>query len=878
MSLKPGAHVGVYEVLALLGTGGMGEVYRARDTKLNRDVALKVLPELFGLDPSRLARFKREAQILASLNHPHIAAIYGIEDAPGHVPALVLELVEGPTLAERLSSASRLRAGLPLPEALSIAKQIAEALEAAHEHGIVHRDLKPANIKVRADGRVKVLDFGLAKAAEGDPAREDVSQSPTLTNPALTGFGVVLGTAAYMAPEQAMGQTADARSDIWALGGILYEMLAGKPGFAGETALELLSNVLKTEPDWTALPTETPRSVRSLLRRCLQKDPSHRLRDIADARFQIEDALNEPPGAVVSSPTQARHPLGRLWVAVSVAAVLAAAAGVAWSLRQPQGGGEVRLEINTPPTADFSSFDISPDGRRLAFAATSDGRSRLWVRSLDALDARPLAGTDGARFPFWSPDSQSIGFFAEAQLKRVDVDSGAVQTLGAAGNALGGAWNKDDVILFTASPGVAISRVLATGGQPYQPNPDAVDRLFPKFLPNGRHYLYYGSGTAPGIYVGRLDTSETRRILDAEAAAYVSSGYLLFVRQNTLFGQPFDLDRLELAGKAEIVAQQVATFGERGRGSLSASAAGPIIYRAGGPQIERQLAWFDRSGKEVQRVPGSDWQSGITFALSPDGRRVAFDQNLAGLTDIWVLELDRGVRTRITSEPVFDLSPKWSPDGTRIVFTSGISPAEFDLHVKPVVGSERSERLFRAPGPQNPQDWSPDGRYVLYREEQPKGGLWALPLTGDRKPIRVSETGFDEAAGEFSPDGRWIAYQSNESGRFEIYVQRFPSPQRRWRVSTDGGVQARWRHDGRELFYITPSNRLMAVPVQLDVANSTATIGTPVPLFTAPLGGSPQSEINRQYSVSPDDRRFLLDTRLEITLPITVILNWKPKR
>ena len=882
-SLQRGDRLGPYEIGEPLGAGGMGEVYSARDTKLRREVAIKVLPPLFTMDADRLARFEREARVLASLNHPHIGAIYGLENVDG-VPALVLELVEGPTLADRLA-----KGPVPLRDALTIAAQIAQAFEAAHERGIVHRDLKPANIKLRPDGAVKVLDFGLAKVTTGGSSA-GATQPPT-TDIDSTREGVILGTAPYMSPEQAQGQPADARSDIWAFGVVLYEMLVGKRAFAGTTTLEILSNVLKTEPDWAALPPSTPPTLRSLLRRCLQKDRAHRLRDIADARFQIEEALNEPAIAAAVS-TQAVVPRKRerlLWVAALVGAITAGVAGGAtYLLRagQPQAD-EVRLDITAPPTTDPTSLAISPNGKMIAFAATADGKSLLWVRALDAVSAHPLAGTENAKFPFWSPDGRSVGFATGAQLKRVDIGSGSVQVV-VSGGALGGAWNRDGTILYDTGPGGQLSRVSADGGEPVavtKGSLSATDPWFPQFLPDQRHFLFYATGAAPGIYAGQLDATDApRRIIEAQAATYASSGHLLFVRQGTLFAQVFDPVRMNLTGSATVIAEHVLVGQQQGEAALSASAAGPIIFRTGSG-APSQFVWFDRAGKALETVAGSDSGDGYNSSLSPNGLRLAFSRfaTAGGTTDIWVLNLSRGVADRLTTDPAFELMPVWSPDGKRMAFTSNRKQAggseHMRLYVRSVTSIGNDELLVRSDenSNTNPSDWSPDGRFILFVKCKTDCGIWALPMDGDRIAFPVVETAFNETNPQFSPDGKWIAYQSNESGGVEIYVQPFPGPGRKTRVSGDGGIQARWRRDGKELFYLAPDNRLMAVPIQLDAPADSVDVGTPAPLFATHLGGTPRNYMSRSYMVDSAGQRFLVDTLKEVTLPVTVLLNWKPK-
>ena len=626
MPLQPGVRLGPYEIHSAIGAGGMGEVWRARDTSLGRDVALKVLPDHLALDPDRLGRFKREAQILASLNHPNIATIHGFQESDG-VQALVLELVEGPTLADRIAQGA-----IPVDEALSIAKQVTEALEAAHEQGIIHRDLKPANIKLRPDGTVKVLDFGLAKALGPEPGQSALSLSSTITSPVVTGPAVLLGTAGYMAPEQATGKIVDKRSDIWAFGVVLYEMLSGRSPFAAETTVEVLGKVLQADPDWTALPPTTPATIRSLLKRCLHRDRARRLRDIADARFQLEEAISEPaaPLATGVAVRSARNRERWFWVAALVA-VASVAAGMVGYLRQPPVQlDEVRLEINTPPTTAPTSMAISPDGRTLVFAALAGGTEQLWVRSLDAPSARPLAGTERARYPFWSPDSRSVGFFADAQLKRIDVESAAVQTLAPAGIPLGGAWSGDDTIFFTPGPASPVVRVASTGGQPTpvtRVTAEAANHRFPQVLPDGRHLLYYATGTAPGIYVSRLDGSEPRRLLEADSAVYSAAGHLLFQRQGVLFAQTFDLERLELTGRPFTLAQQVRRPSLAGSGGAVSigrphrlsiwSAGGRAAARLGQPvgQGARKSAWL-QLGERHHRLVVAGWaHRGVRAAL-----------------------------------------------------------------------------------------------------------------------------------------------------------------------------------------------------------------------------------------------------------------------
>ncbi len=864
----------------------MGEVYKATDTNLKRAVAIKVLPASLAADADRLARFQREAEVLAALNHSNIAAIYGLERS-GVTTALVMELVEGPTLADRIT-----RGAIPLDEALPIAKQIAEALEAAHEQGIIHRDLKPANIKVRSDGTVKVLDFGLAKATEPTGTMSaGASQSPTITTPGMTQAGMILGTAAYMSPEQARGSDADKRADLWAFGVVLWETLTGTRPFDGATVSDTLASVLKTEPEWNVLAPGTPAAVRRLLRHCLQKDRKRRLDSAAAARLEIEEAMAQPStveGGVTWSASPASRGRPAWMTALAVAAVLVAAVlaiPAVLHLREvpPPSPPEVRLEINTPPTTAPTSLAISPDGRTIVFVATSEGQSRLWLRVLDSVEARPLTGTNGAQNPFWSPDSRSVGFFADSRLKRIDiVDGGSVQTLANANRGTGGAWNRNSVILFTTL-GDPIFRVSDTGGEPVavtQLKTGQGSHFSPQFLPDGRHFLYWvrGNSDVRGIYVSELGSAESRRLLDADPGAkYVSSGHLLFLRRDTLFAQDFDPIRLELTGNPFPIAEQVAS--NLGSG-ISVSGAGSIAFRTSSANAQRQFVWFDRSGRELSKAGDSVSTPLSAPSLSLDGQRVALYRALDGNTDVWLFETKRGVLSRFTSDVADDVGPVWSPDGDRIVFSSnrkGIA----DLYEKSATAGGSEDLLLSTAQDKTAMDWSPDGRFLLFHSEDAKRSfdIWALPMGGNGKPFPIVQTDFADERAQFSPDGKWIAYQSDESGRVEIYVHPFPGPGNRWPISTNGGSQVHWRRDGKEMFYVALDGRLMAVPIKVAMNGGAPEVGTPVTLFAPRLGGAvQQADYRHQYMVSSDGDRFLVATVTEqANSPITVILNWKPQ-
>jgi serine/threonine protein kinase/Tol biopolymer transport system component len=872
VALTTGSRIGPYEITSPLGEGGMGVVYRAHDTKLGRDVAIKALPDAFANDADRLQRFQREAQVLASLNHPNIAQIYGLEESD-KTRCIVMELVEGQTLQERLR-----RGPIPLDEALPMASQIATALEAAHERGIVHRDLKPANIKLTPDGKVKVLDFGLAKAFQ-EEHQPTLSNSPTLIGASAP--GVILGTAAYMSPEQARGKEADRSSDIWAFGCVLYEMITGHAAFEGETIGEILAGVFKAEPDWNRLPAQTPEAIRRLLRRGLQKDRSRRLNSANDARIEIEEGLKAP--TVEAPPDAARIRQPRLAWIVAVIAMLAFAslALVHFRERPAPEPPEMRLEITTPSTSAPLEFALSPDGRYIVFVASGDGPQRLWLRALDKTDAQPMAGTEGADFPFWSADSRSIGFYAVSKLKRIDIAGGLPQVLADA-VGVGGAWNADGTIVFNSGSASALSRINASGG-----DPAPVTRLgsqqtthrFPNFLPDGRHFLFYVSGTpeASGIYLASLDGGEPKRLSAADSMGfYLAPDLVVFKRGTTLIGRHLDLRRGELTGEPVRLADFGGGSVASGQAGLSVSSNGRIAYRAGGETAQRRLKWYDRNGKP-SGVAGEPDAAGLLYPeLSPDGRQVAMSRTVQGNTDIWLMDLVRGGMTRFTFDVAIDTFPVWSPDGMRIAFASNRKGAT-NLYVKPSSGAGAEQPLLETPNAKGPVDWSKDGRFLLYVEADAKSGLdlWALTITGsDRKSIAVAKTAFVERNGQFSPNGHFVAYETNnESSQFQIVVQPFPEPTGKWQVSTGGGTQARWRADGKELYFVAPDGKLMVASVTVE--GSAFAAGTPVALFPTSIvtGGA---AIREEYAVSRDGR-FLINTRVDESTPtpITLILNWR---
>jgi serine/threonine protein kinase/Tol biopolymer transport system component len=871
--LSAGLRVGPYEIVAPLGAGAMGEVYRAHDTKLNRDVALKVLPKLFALDRDRLARFTREAQLLAALNHPNIAAIYGLDESNG-APALVLELVEGPTLADHLA-----RGSIPLDEALTIARQIAEALEAAHEKGVIHRDLKPANIKITRSGVVKVLDFGLAKVWDGAP-QADLSASPGLTATAL-GEQTILGTPAYMSPEQARGKSLDQRTDIWSFGCVLYEMLSGRAPFAADTVSDTIVAVLEREPATTLLPADTPSGIRRLLRRCLQKDRRRRLQAAGDAAIEIDEARteSEEPQAAFVTASRNRERFGWI-VATLVLSTVALTLGISY-LRTPADVADMRVDITTPSTDAPTSFAISPDGRRLVFVAYDQGQARLWLRPLDATTAQPLAGTEGAMYPFWSPDSRALGFFADGKLKRVDIRGGLPETLASAPGGRGGTWNHHGLIVFAPTAVGSLSSVQSSGGDVATVTsvnrPHQASHRFPQFLPDGRRFLFFVQGPpdTQGVYLGALDSPKTQRLTAADSAgAFLTRGWLLFLRQGTLVARRFNSTPGELTGDPITVADPVGLDISNFSAAFSVSREGIVAYRSIGTG-PRQLIWFDRNGRQLGTLGVPDGNDLVAPSLSPDGLRVAAHRTLLGNTDIWIFDAARA--TRFTFDASRDLFPIWSPDGRFMAFDSNRSGHRY-LYQKRSDLAGAEVPFLETPEDKVLNDWSPDGQSILYvTPNNPKTGadIWYVPLSGERKPVPFVETPFLERAGQFSPDGHWVAYQSNETGRYEIYVRSFPGPAGHQQVSTSGGIQARWRTDGRELYYIAPDGKLMAVSITMHGAAIEP--GRPVALFQTRIwGGGTNATQGQQYDVSPDGR-FLLNSAIDdvAMAPITLLLNWE---
>jgi serine/threonine protein kinase len=866
MPLASGTRLGSYEIISLLGVGGMGEVYSARDLELNRTVAIKVLPTDVASDPDRLERFRREALALAALNHPHIGQIYGVADDQDR-RGLVLELIDGDPLDGLIAR------GIRMPQALTIARQIADALDAAHAHGIIHRDLKPANIKITTAGAVKVLDFGVAKimAPEASSANDDSA----LETHTATEAGVVVGTTAYMSPEQARGLPVDKRTDVWAFGCLLYELLSGRRAFDGATRTDAAAAILERDPDWSRLPATTPPPIVRLVQRCLKKDRSQRLRDVGDIRLLLDDALTAP----VEQPAgKTRRASGLWWPLIAV--LLSAAVGTAvwlWGTRTTSGE-IVRLSISTPGVVTPQlSATLSPDGTQLVFVSTdAGGKSMISLRKLDSLEARAVPGTERAAHPFWSPDGRSIGFIADAKIKTVDLADGTVQVVTDAGVRIGPAWAPDGTILFVRRPG-ELAAIAATGGTIRSVLTDANQssptvRAWPRFLPDGRHFIFWGSGDQAehrGIYVGSLDSSEARFLVKSDFRAwYAPPGLLVFPRDETLMAQPFDTTRLELTGTPTAVAEGVWFARGAAQSSFSVSETGALAY-VNASLADSQLDWFDRRGRPLGSLAAAMRYGGLTPQVSPDDRRVAIGRGELGREDIWILSMPDGGATRLTFSPESDGLPVWASDGQRVLFKTGaqIQAKNVDTGVDEVLVPSTAG---------NVNDWTRDGRYVLMQRFIGAGiDLWVQPLTGDRRPYPFAETPFNEAQATVSPDGQWVAYTCNETGRDEVYVQSFPTAGRKRQVSTDGGAMPRWRDDGQELFYLAGNQFITAVPVS---GGPSLTLGAAVPLFRTRLivSGSESTGLPTLYDVTSDGERFLLRyPPADAGSPITVVLNWQ---
>ncbi len=887
MTLASGVRLGSYEVVAPIGAGGMGEVYKAKDTRLGRIVALKVLPARFAENPESRLRFEREARAIASLSHPHVCALYDV-GRHDETDYLVMEYLEGATLAERIAKGS-----LPLDELLRIASEIASGLEAAHRSGIVHRDLKPGNIVLTRSG-VKLLDFGLAKAGaptEGPPV--DLTSGPTEAPAAapLTASGVVVGTIQYMSPEQLEGKEADARSDLFAFGAVLFEMATGRKAFEGKSPAAITAAILTANPPpVSAIRPLAPPPLDRLVKACLAKNPEERWQTAHDVRLQIAGILEGGFSEGKALPTAPRHRAERL--AWGAAVVLLGGLLAFLLLRSPATTPRVvRFSIPPPDGCSFNFIGrdagplaVSPDGSRVAFVATTPvGRKLLFLRRLDALSAQALSGTDGASYPFWSPDGAFIGFFADGRLKKIPSAGGVAQSLCDAPMARGGTWNREGVIVFAPGPYDSLSRVSAAGGTPV-----AVTKLdesrqegthrWPVFLPDGHHFLFLARSSVArrdnpenALWVGSLESGALKMLRRANSSvAYTLPGYVLLVKEGILVAAPFDAKRLEFTGEDRPVASNVQNYLNTSSAVFSVG-GGTVAYQAGASSAVSQLAWYDRSGKAAGvGGPPDDYEDPV---LSPDGRRAAAMRinHETGGSSIWVVESPQSVFRQLTFAGSFQHTPIWSPDGGRIAYESDIGRAsEFHLIAASGVGAD--ELLLKSGELAWPTDWSPDGRLLAFQSLNPrtKWDLWVLPLAGDRRATPFLRSEANETGGRFSPDGRWMAYASDETGRDEVYVVPFPGPGGKWQVSSEGGGQPRWGRDGKELFFLARDRKLTSVEI-----GPGETLGGSAP---RPLFETRSRYTGTAYDVSPDGRTFLINTLAEgSSTPITVVLNWKPE-
>jgi len=878
MNLQPGTKLSHYEILAKIGAGGMGEVYRARDHKLGRDVAIKVLPEIFVEDPERTARFAREARVLASLNHPGIAILYGLEEFE-EAPLLVMELVGGETLEVRLAQGP-----IPIRELLPLAIQIAEALESAHENGIVHRDLKPANIKLTPDGKAKLLDFGLAKAFEDDVNKPITTESETKLRDS-TSEGTVLGTASYMSPEQARGKVVDKRTDIWAFGTVLYESLSGARTFKGDTATDVLVSIVEHEPDWAKLPAQTPRRLRGLLERCLRKDVSRRLRDIGDARLEIEDILT---GRESPTPDGGPAPGGPSWMRVAVASLLVGA--IAYAL-----GGFTREEPIAAPVVRFSvdsqlplvggqapSVAISPDGETLVIAALEDGRPGLHLRSIDRFEMTPLVGTEDASKVHFSPDGEWVVFFAGDRLEKTRVSGGGTVTIAEARRDAGLSFRLDDTIIFGAAERSGFQRISPEGGAAIDVTTPDLERgeqghYAPDLLPDGRGLLVTvatGDRSRDAridarVAVVDLTTGETRTIIEAAShARYVPTGHLAFVQSGRLMAAPFDLERRELAGSPRVIVEDLGG-GSGVAAHYDFSASGTLVYAPGPPAPASTLVWVERSGEAMpvtnQRRAYSDPR------ISPDGELFAVTIASENNSDIWLYEEARDVLTRLTFDESLDDTPTWTADGERITYRSSITGAH-DIFSQTTDASGEPTRLTTSNSFESPGDWAPDGSALLYSVQGNTGwDIWSFSRDGEGTAKPFLATPFNEYAGRFSPDGRFVAFVSNESGQREVYIARFPGPGGKVRISTAGGTQPVWAPDGRELFYRN-AGALMSVKIDTELSMTVSRAETVFVDHYEDMDFSGYAN----YDIAPDGERFLMiegasGARLS---RIHIVVNW----
>ncbi|MEO8436331.1 MAG: protein kinase [Pyrinomonadaceae bacterium] len=888
MSITAGTLLGRYEIRSMIGAGGMGEVYRAHDPKLQREVAVKILPLAVSQDPARLQRFEQEAHAASRLNHPNILSIYDVGAHDG-ISFIVSELLEGETLRARMQDGA-----LPGRTVFDFAAQIAGALAVAHERGIVHRDLKPENIFITNDDKVKILDFGLARLVL--PRTDEVDmEAPTSLK---TAPGLILGTVGYMSPEQVDGRPADHRADLFSFGAVLYEMLAGRRAFRGESTIDTLNAIRKEEPpELSLLNRNVPPGLERVIQRCLEKKPERRFQSASDLAFALE-AFSQPAitsgPAVAALPAPARRINNRellAWVLAGAFLLVAAMFAVLYIRRAPAEAQAARFLVSPPEKATFTyseeanTLGLSPDGQRLAFTANSEGRKLLYVRPLNALEALPIAGTDGAASPFWSADSHFIAFLAEGKLKRVEATGGAPPQIicDVKGRSITGTWNRAGLILFAMFGGdYGIYRVDASGGAATlvvkndgarRDDRRRAEPYWPQFLPDGRRFLYHaGSNKGGGTFVRSLDSGEDRTVvLGSSLAMYAPPGFLLYVQQGTLLAQPFDASSAQVKGDPFPIVERVKYLNPTGNAAFWVSQNGVLAYQSRA-SVSR-LVWFDRGGEEQGQVGAPGEYGGLR--LSPDAQRVvvsmADPRSSLGLHDLWIYELARNTPTRFTTDiegKDTEWWPIWSPDSRRVVFATDVGGPPH-LYQKGLSDTGGGEQLLPLSGIQVPNDWSADGTFIVYEESGANNGmdLWLLPLSGERKPVPFLQTQFSETQAQFSPDSRWVAYVSDESGQPEVYVQAFTGSPERRRISTHGGARPRWRRDGQELFYLSPDNKLMVVPV---TGGTAFAAGEPKALFRINSG------VWQDYDVTANGQRFLSNNAAASanSLPITVVLNW----
>lgn len=891
-----GRNVSHYQVLSLIGAGGMGEVYLAQDTRLGRKVAIKLLPQAFARNQELLLRFEQEALAASTLNHPNILTVYDVGTTSkelGNAPFIVAELLEGEELREQLNEVP-----MPVRKAIEYARQIAAGLAAAHEKGVVHRDLKPENLFVTKDGLVKILDFGLAKLkpqhAESESS-DNTAQPRQLTNP-----GMIMGTVGYMSPEQVRGQNADHRSDIFSFGLIMFEMLAGRKAFQGESFAETMAAIAKEEPPdlIEANPKVSPQLQR-IVCRCLEKQPERRFQTASDLGFALEALLTDSGArqreeatapAVKPAISSPRWVNRETWWMMSTAVAVMLVAGLAWAYFTRSSALDahpLKLSLSLPEKANAASFAVSPDGTWLAFTLQKDSTKRLWTLALATGEPKPLAGSEGAQLPFWSPDSRFIGFFTSDKLKKVEVGAGLPITLCDVRNGNGGTWNRDGIILFSTLDGGQLWRVLATGGaasvvMQNDPKRQEIVLRFPSFLPDGHHFLYAlasNNKDVRGVYLGSLDGNTRQRLIgDYSNAVYVSAngasdnkGYLLFGHEKTLMAQPFTAKTLSLNGEPFTVSAQVGTLVNSVYRDFSASDNGVLVFDPEPSRQQKQVLWVDRSGKTINNL--TQLEDVRVARLAPDGKHFAATNYdlLTNNFDLWLADVTGGNALRFTFDSGNDNFPVWSPYGNRIVWAANRGE-HFQLYEKDANRAGQETPLLVSEYNKTPTDWSSDGRYIIYRQTDPKTriDIWALPLFGEHKPFPVVQSEANENGGVVSPDGRWLAFYSDESGRHEIYLQSFPGEGNKQRVSINGGVWPYWRQDGKELYYRSLDDKLMAVSF---TGQTSLIAGSPTALFEFHSGGQPDQPY---YSVSGNGQRFLLNAFVdsEINSPLTVLVNW----